>query len=532
MSRHPDVIVVGAGGAGAPFAARISEDPACSVLVLEAGPVPSTPADFPADVLDATALPTVNGPGPHSWWYRSEVAPGRDYDVGRGQGAGGSTAVNGAYFVRPRITDLRRWAAAGNPEWAPDRVLPVLARLERDVQFAGAPGHGGSGPVPVDRRAFAPSALAAAFSTAATARGHRALPDLNDLHALAGHGELPLNVQEGVRMNTGLTYLLPAMDRPNLTVRGHASVRRVLISGGRATGVEAEIEGRVHRISAGEVVLAAGAVRSPHLLMLSGIGPAEDLTAAGLRPVVDSPGVGASCSDHADLTVLAPLSSPLRPGGKDPLFSWALNWTAEGAGGSAGGAGGSADGVGGSEEGAGALEVLPMLRPFPVLAGAEEGSELPVIVALQGPTSRGQLSLDPANPESNPRVHYRHLESAVDRHRMREGVRTAVDLLASEELGTWVDTAAWDRSVFEEDQRLDDWMIEHLGTAVHLSGTAPMGPEDAPGTVTDQYGRVHGVQGLRVVDTSILPDVPSRGPAATAVLLGEHLAGLMLGAGG
>ncbi|MGM7666428.1 mycofactocin dehydrogenase MftG [Microbacterium sp. A93] len=515
MSPHPDVIVVGAGGAGAPFAARISEDPDCSVLVLEAGPVPTAPDGFPAEVLDATALPTVSGPGPHSWWYRSQVAPGQDYDVGRGQGAGGSTAVNGAYFVRPRITDLRRWAAAGNPEWSPERVLPVLARLERDVQFAGTHGHGGSGPVPVDRRAFAPSSLAAAFAAAATAQGHQALPDLNDVHALSGHGELPLNVQEGVRMNTGLTYLLPALSRPNLTVRGQSLVRRVLISAGRATGVEVETEGRLHRIHAGEVVLAAGAVRSPHLLMLSGIGPAEDLSAAGVRPTVDSPGVGTNFSDHPDLTVMAPLRHPLRPGVRDPLFSWALNWTARGR-----------EEPTTSEEGAGALEVLPMLRPFSVLAGGQEGSELPVMVALQRPIGRGRLSLDPSDPQATPQVHYRHLDHAVDRRRMREGLRTAVDLLASDQLGEWVDTAGWERSVLEEDHRLDAWMLRHLGTAVHLSGTAPMGPSSVPGTVTDQYGRVHGARGLRVVDTSILPDVPSRGPAATAVLLGEHLAAL------
>lgn len=515
MRRHPDVVVVGAGGAGAPFAARVSEDPDRTVLVLEAGPVPRTPEDFPADVLDARALPTVSGPGPHSWWYRSQVAAGRDYDVGRGQGAGGSTAVNGAYFVRPRVTDLRRWAAAGNPEWHPERVLPVLARLERDVQFAGTPGHGGSGPVPVDRRAFAPSPLAGAFAAAASARGHLPLPDLNDVHALSGHGELPLNVQEGVRMNTGLTYLLPALDRPNLTVRGHATVRRILVSSGRATGVEVEAGGRLHRISAGEVVLAGGAVRSPHLLMLSGIGPADHLTAAGIRPLVDSPGVGASFSDHPDITVMAPLLRPLRPGDRDPLFSWALNWT-----------------VAGPEEGAGTVEVLPMLRPFPVLAGAPEGSELPVIVALQGPTSRGRLCLDPADPQATPRVHYRHLESSADRQRMREGLRTAVDLLTADPLGPWVDSARWDRSMFDQDHLLDAWMLDRLGTAVHLSGTAPMGPESTPGTVTDQYGRVHGVRGLRVVDTSILPDVPSRGPAATAVLLGEHLADLLLGGRG
>lgn len=514
MSGHPDVLVVGAGGAGAPFAARLSEDPNCSVLVLEAGPVPRAMADFPTTVLDATALPTVTGPGPHSWWYRSQVTPGRDYDVGRGQGAGGSTAVNGAYFVRPRITDLRSWAAAGNPAWTPDRVLPVLERLERDVQFAGTEGHGGSGPVPVDRLAFAPSPLAADFAAAATAQGHRPLADLNDVHALSGHGNLPLNVQEGVRMNTGLTYLLPALHRPNLTVRGQSRVLRVLISSGRATGVEVETDGRIHRISAGEVVLAAGAVRSPHLLMLSGVGPAEDLLAAGVRPVMDSPGVGASLSDHPDLTVTVPLRRPLRPQERDPLFSWALNWTAAGA-----------------EEGTGALEILPMLRPFSVLTGAPEGSELPVIVALQGPTSRGRLSLNPADPQAAPLVDYRHLESEVDRRRMREGVRTAVDLLTSEHLCAWVDQASWDRSAFAADHLLDSWMLQHLGTAVHLSGTAPMGTASAPGTVTDQYGCVHGVRGLRVIDTSILPQVPSRGPAATAVLLGEHLADLWRGGG-
>ncbi len=512
MSRRPDVIVVGAGGAGAPFAARTSEDPDCEVLVLEAGPVPRTEDGFPAEVLDATALPTVTGPGPHSWWYRSQVAPGRDYHVGRGQGAGGSTAVNGAYFVRPRITDLQRWAGAGNPEWAPDRVLPVLARMERDVQFAGTAGHGGSGPVPVDRRAFAPSPLAAAFASAATATGHRHLPDLNDIRALSGHGELPLNVQEGVRRNTGLCHLLPILDRPNLTVRGQSGVRRVLVRAGRAVGVEVETDGRLEQVLADEVVLCAGAVRSPHLLMLSGIGPADQLAAAGIRPVIDSPGVGAACSDHPDITVTAPLRRPLRPAERDPLFSWALNWTD------------------GSD--AGGLEVLPMLRPFSVLTGGAEGSELPVIVALQGPTGRGRLTLDPHDPESAPLVEYRHLANTADRGRMREGLRTAVGLLSSEALAEWVDTERWDRSVFDDDRRLDAWMLEHLGTAVHLSGTAPMGPAEAPGTVVDSHGRVHGVRGLRVVDTSILPDVPSRGPAATAVLLGEHLADLRRGEGG
>ncbi|MFC7401832.1 mycofactocin system GMC family oxidoreductase MftG [Citricoccus sp. GCM10030269] len=523
---RPDVLVVGAGGAGAPFAARISEEQSRTVLVLEAGPVPLAQPGFPADVLNAAALPTVTGPGPHSWWYRSEVAPGQEYDVGRGQGAGGSTAVNGAYFVRPRITDLRRWAAAGNPDWAPDQVLPVLAALERDRQFADTAGHGGEGPVPVDRQAFAPSPMAEAFARAASGLGHQPLPDLNDIHALSGHGQLPLNVENGVRMNTGLTHLLPALRRPNLTVWGGARVLRVLISAGRATGVEVEVDGRLQRISAGEVVLAAGAVRSPHLLMMSGIGPAHDVAKARIQVQVDSPGVGTSFSDHADLTVTAPLRRPARPGPRDPLFAWALNWAAAPLG--LGDAEESRNETGESSGHAGDLEILPLLRPFSVLAGADEGTELPVIVALQRPVSRGRLYLNDADPSSSPIVEYHHLSQDEDRRRMREGLRTAVELLVSDELAEWVDPESWDRTVFDRDRDLNAWMVENLGTAVHMAGTAPMGPDQRPGTVTDHHGRVHGVEGLRVVDTSILPEVPSRGPAATAVLLGEHLGGLFI----
>ncbi|QCU78895.1 mycofactocin system GMC family oxidoreductase MftG [Citricoccus sp. SGAir0253] len=507
----PDVLVVGAGGAGAPFAARLSEDPGCTVLVLEAGPVPRTAAGLPPEVRCATVLPTVRGPGPYTWWHRAEVAPGRTHDVGRGQGAGGSTSVNGAYFVRPRADDLRRWAEAGNPAWEPEAVLPLLAAAERDVQFGGRPGHGDAGPVPVDRRAFPESPLAAAFGAAAEALGHPVLDDLNDITAQHGHGELPLNVHEGTRMSTALAYLFPALDRPNLTVLGGANVLRVVLRDGRACGVEAVIDGTLHRVHAGQVVLAAGPVRSAHLLMLSGIGPAPALAEAGVDTVVDSPGVGATVSDHPDIVLSAPLARPLRPGPADPLFAWALNWTASGS------------------TAPGDLEVLPMLRPFPVLAGHPAGAELPVIVALQRPEGRGTLALDPADPQRPPRVRYRHLCAAEDRRRMREGVRTAADLLSSTALADWVDAAAWDRRVFDDDRGLDEWMTAHLGTAVHLAGTAPMGPGNRPGTVTDQWGRVHGVDRLRVVDTAILPDVPSRGPAATAVLLGELIAARVRG---
>lgn len=500
-----DVVVVGLGGSGAPFAARVSEDSSLSVLGLEAGPVPRTRGDFPLATLDPGLLPTVIGPGPHTWWHRTEVVPDRPYDVGRGQGAGGSTSVNGAYFVRPRRSDLQRWADAGNPSWDPALVEDELCALERDLQFGAADRHGGSGPMPVDRSAFDRSSLARAFAAAADAGGHPQLSDLNDIDLYDGHGALPLNVENGARINTALAYLLPALHRPGLTVVGGAEVQRVVMEGRRATGVEAVIDGRLHRISAGEVVLAAGPVRSPQLLQLSGIGPVRELERVGVTPVVDSPGVGASVSEHPDMMLSAPLRQPYRPGVENPLFAWAMNWTASGS------------------ASPGDLEFLPLLKPFSVLSGAPNGSELAMIVALQRPHSRGRLTLVSADPRTPPIVQYHHLHELEDRRRMREGLRTADALLRSEALRGWIDVTRLPR-ICDDDADLDRWMLQQVGTAVHLCGSAPMGPDDRPGTVTSEDGRVHGTDGLRVIDTSVLPDVPSRGPALTAVLLGERMA--------
>lgn len=504
-----DVVIVGLGGAGAPFAARLSEESSLSVLGLDAGPVPRTRRDFPLATLDPGLLPTVIGPGPHTWWHRAEVVPGRPYDVGRGQGAGGSTSVNGAYFVRPRRTDLQRWADAGNPSWDPTLVEAELCALERDLQFGADRHHGDSGPMPVDRSAFNHSPVAHAFAAAAAASGYPQQTDLNDIDTSDGHGALPLNVEGGERINTALAYLLPALTRPRLTLIGGAEVQRVLMEGTRATGVEAVIDGRLHRIRAGEVVLAAGPVRSPQLLQLSGIGPARALERIGVKPLVDLPGVGASVSEHPDMMLTAPLRRPLRPNAEDPLFAWAMNWTAPGS------------------TTSGDLEILPLLKPFSVLAGAPSGTELAIIVALQRPHSRGRLELVSADPQTPPSVRYHHLQELEDRRRMREGLRTADTLLRSEPLNDWVDA---DRlpQICNDDAGLDRWMLQQVGTAVHLCGSAPMGPHDRRGTVTSEDGRVHGTDGLRVIDTSVLPDVPSRGPALTAVLLGERMATRML----
>jgi choline dehydrogenase-like flavoprotein len=331
--------------------------------------------------------------------------------------------------------------------------------------------------------------LADAFAAAAADLGHPADPDKNDGGTTPGYGPVPLNVVDGVRVNTGMAYLSPRRDLATLTVRGGVTVHRVVVEDGRAVGV-ATAQGVVR---AAEVVLCAGAVASPHLLLRSGIGPADDLRRAGIAVVADVPGVGRGSSDHPNVYV------GFAPARELPVPDLPLS------------------GVLHTDD----LEVLPWLRPF------GDASELVVGVGLQRPDARGRLSL--AGDAGGPRLAYGYLEEAADRQRLREGVRLAADLLRTPSLAPFVaGRAGLPDDVLGDDRELDRWVRAQLTTAVHLSGTARMGPPADPGAVVDQALRVRGVSGLRVADTSVLPRVPSRGPAATAVMVGERAAELML----
>jgi choline dehydrogenase-like flavoprotein len=302
-----------------------------------------------------------------------------------------------------------------------------------------------------------------------------------------------MNVVDGVRVDAATAYLAP---RPGLTVRSGVQVRRVVVERGRAVGVETE-DGVVR---AGEVVLCAGAVGSPHLLLLSGIGPAAVLRAAGLAVVADLPGVGADASDHPDVYLPWTPARPLPVAPATPPLHSALN---------------TAD-----------LELQPWLTPFPAVG---TGEDLVLRVALQREHSRGRLVLDPADPTALPGIEQRYLTEEADRRRLREGVRLGVELLRSPAVAPLVARRGGPPDdVLADDAALDGWLRRSIGTAVHLAGSARLGPDGDPGAVVDQLLRVRGVEGLRVVDTSVLPTTPSRGPAATAVMLGERAADLML----
>ncbi|QEV99196.1 mycofactocin system GMC family oxidoreductase MftG [Microbacterium caowuchunii] len=522
-------IVVGGGASGVPLAARLSADPKRSVILLEAGDAESP---TPPDLLDAGTVQGAMPGHPANWSHLGHLTPDLPYTIARGRILGGSSALNGAYFVRPRPADCASWARAAGPEWSYDALLPAMRAMESDADHPDERIHGTTGPMPI-RRPPQRNRAVRAFTAAAAELGYPAEPDKNAV-GTAGVGPVPANIVAGRRVNTAMAYLDAAV-RARIDLRGDTRVLSVIVEEGRAVGV---------RTTAGpvlgdEVVLAAGAIGSAHLLLVSGIGSAARLRALGIPLVADLP-VGEEFSDHPDIAVGWRARRPVFDPAEGFAFPTALNLDS--------GTGRHPDGD---------LEILLSVKPLGYLltgstharaAGLRHAlrhpirtirslvgvssrraaeqlahlDDLQLIVGLQAPEGRGSVSLESADPLHPPRIDYRYLELESDRARMRHGIRTAAALLRAEAFsGVFDRLTELDDTVLGDDDALDTWMRAHLGTAIHMCGTAPLGE------VVDAHGRVHGVPGLRVADTSILPTVPSRGPFASAVLVGERIAELM-----
>jgi choline dehydrogenase-like flavoprotein len=454
-----DVLVVGGGSAGCALAGRLTDRPGRAVLLLEAGPLGSLP-----ELRDVTSFAATAPRHPRNWAYPAQLRPGNSHIVPRGKGLGGSSAINGAIWTRVTPTDADGW---GVPGWTYADLLPHYVRAEHDHDFDG-PGHGDHGPVPVvrpagDRRHPAVDR----FLAAASRLGFPDEPDKNS-GGPPGAGPVPANSRDGVRIDAATAYL--AGDRPGLTVRGLAPVARVLLDRDRACGVVLR-SGEV--IEAGEIVLCAGAVATPQVLLASGIGD----------------GVGRGWSDHPAVYLpFADVDAGAHPQAPGSQASLDLDCGADPAG---------------------DAEVLLFVRPF------VPGGDLHLMCALQVPDSRGTIEVVAGDPR--PRISYDYLRTEHDRRRLRHAIRTAAELLRA---GLGRRTAP-EGDVLGNDRALDGWIAENLTTSVHLCGSA------AIGRVVDAELRVIGVDGLRVADTSVLPTVPRRGPAATAVAIGEKAAELL-----
>jgi predicted dehydrogenase (TIGR03970 family) len=502
-----DVVIVGAGSAGCALAARLSENPDRSVVLLEAGRDLLEATEDPFDLLDASVMVGAAEGHPTNWAFDVRLTSSRSASVPRGKVMGGSSTVNAGVFVRATTADFDGWAAQGNDRWSFAEVLPFLRRLEDDLDFPDAPYHGSGGPVPVSRSAVDVwHPLSRAFAAACAELGYPGEPDKNAPGA-PGWGGLPRNVVDGIRVNAALAYISPNRNRPNLTIESSVIARRVVMAGGRALGIEVERSGTVETITGGEIVLCAGAVMSPHLLLLSGIGPADQLRRHGIDVVSDLPGVGSRCCDHPQVFLGFELSDLPAHRASSGVVEVGLDTMVDAA----------------------PVALMPYLAPMAELVPGSGASttEFVLGVLLHRAANTVNLSLVSNDPGAPPLIDYRSLESAVDRSRLTSATEIGIAILdsaAMRALGARHTSPLRDRD-------LEAWIDDNITTAVHLCSSAPMGPDSDPTAVVDQYCRVRGVEGLRVVDTSVLPTAPSRGPAATAVLIGERASAFFDGAG-